>query len=95
MDVMLGYQGTNSVDAQGPTPGVAGGSWLTLDSPLEPFRNFQDASKALTSHDVVNIEKIGYTYEVPSHLLDPGPVSPCPILATSGVNRGAVAGSFV
>ena len=31
------YPGTNSVDSQGPTPGVAGGTWLTLDSPLDPF----------------------------------------------------------
>lgn len=31
------YPGTNSVDAQGPTPGVPGNTWLTLDSPLAPF----------------------------------------------------------
>lgn len=34
----VGYPGTNSVDAQGPTPGVTGGSWLTLDTPLDPFK---------------------------------------------------------
>lgn len=31
------YPGTNSVDGQGPTPGVPGNTWLTLDSPLTPF----------------------------------------------------------
>lgn len=31
------YPGTNSVDAQGPTPGVAGGTWLSLKTPLDPF----------------------------------------------------------
>lgn len=37
VDIIPGYPGTNSVDSQGPTPGVAGGSWLTMDSPLAPF----------------------------------------------------------
>jgi len=32
------YPGTNSVDAQGPTPGVPGNTWLTLESPLTPFK---------------------------------------------------------
>ncbi|RYP23804.1 hypothetical protein DL765_000881 [Monosporascus sp. GIB2] len=31
------YPGTNSVDNQGPTPGVAANTWLDMDSPLEPF----------------------------------------------------------
>ena len=31
------YPGTNSVDAQGPTPGVSGNKWLSLESPLDPF----------------------------------------------------------
>lgn len=42
------YPGTNSVDAQGPTPGVAGGTWLSLDSPLDPFLQ-PDSSVAMTS----------------------------------------------
>src|SRR5215469_1822763 len=37
-DIIEGYPGTNSVDSQGPTPGVAGGTWLTLKSPLDPFK---------------------------------------------------------
>jgi tyrosinase len=31
------YPGTNSIDAQGPTPGVPGNTWLSLESPLDPF----------------------------------------------------------
>jgi tyrosinase len=37
-DIIEGYPGTNSVDNQGPTPGVPGGTWLTLKSPLNPFK---------------------------------------------------------
>jgi tyrosinase len=37
LEIIKGYPGTNSVDAQGPTPGVAANSWLDMDSPLDPF----------------------------------------------------------
>lgn len=43
------YTGTNSVDAQGPTPGVPGNKWLTLDHPLDPFMNPLNNSVPLTS----------------------------------------------
>jgi tyrosinase len=33
------YPGTNSVDNQGPTPGTPGGTWLNLNTPLNPFTN--------------------------------------------------------
>lgn len=96
LEVIPGYPGTNSVDSQGPTPGVAGGTWLSLDSPLPPIRNFKDPSKPLASRDVVNIEAMGYTYKVPNRLImAPHPQPAAPILATGGVNRGAIAGSFV
>lgn len=36
------YPGTNSVDSQGPTPGISGNTWLTLDTPLDPFRENGD-----------------------------------------------------
>lgn len=42
------YPGTNSVDSQGPTPGTPGGSWLTLDSPLDPFTD--EKGRPLTSN---------------------------------------------
>jgi tyrosinase len=38
LDIIHGYPGTNSVDNQGPTPGVAGGTWLGMESPLAPFK---------------------------------------------------------
>jgi tyrosinase len=37
LEVIPEYPGTNSVDLQGPTPGVPGNTWLTMDSPLDPF----------------------------------------------------------
>lgn len=96
LDIIPGYPGTNSVDAQGPTPGVAGGTWLSMDSPLTPFTSSRDPKRPLTSRDMVNIEAIGYTYEVLNRVKGPLPVpKAAPILATSGVNRGAIAGSFV
>lgn len=36
-EIIPHYPGTNSVDNQGPTPGIPGGTWLTLDTPLAPF----------------------------------------------------------
>lgn len=55
-----------------------------------------DPSKPLTSRDVVNIEAMRYTYEVPDRLvMAPHPRPVVPILATGGVNRGAIAVSFV
>jgi len=39
LDIIPEYPGTNSVDSQGPTPGVPGNVWLTVDSPLAPFKN--------------------------------------------------------
>jgi len=55
------YPGTNSVDSQGPTPGIAGGSWLTLDTELAPF--LKGSGKPMTSKDVINIRKLGYDYD--------------------------------
>jgi len=37
LDIIDGYPGTNSVDNQGPTPGVPGNTWLDMDTPLQPF----------------------------------------------------------
>ncbi|KAI1175944.1 tyrosinase [Nemania sp. FL0916] len=64
LKIDAGWPGTNSVDYQGPTPGVTGGTWLTMESPLAPF-TFDDteSGRALTSNDVVNIEEqLGYWY---------------------------------
>ena len=37
LNVISKYAGTNSFNNQGPTPGILGGSWLDLDTPLNPF----------------------------------------------------------
>jgi tyrosinase len=61
LDVMPEYPGTNTVDSQGPTPGMVPNSWLTLESPLAPFRKAD--GKPYSSLDCVNIEnQLGYTY---------------------------------
>lgn len=103
LEIIRGYPGTNSVDAQGPTPGVAGGTWLSLDSPLDPFTRPGPGpgpgspAAPLTSRDVVDVEALGYTYQQPGHgrLRAPAPAAAAPILALDGVNRAAIGGSFV
>jgi tyrosinase len=101
LSVIPEYPGTNSVDNQGPTPGVAGGTWLGLDSPLAPFR--KDDGGYYSSLDCIDSEgQLGVTYGPGS--LQPGvamagmaapAVKPAKVLAVSGVNRGAVRGSFL
>ncbi|KAJ1328948.1 tyrosinase [Microdochium nivale] len=98
------YPGTNSVDAQGPTPGVAGGTWLTLDSPLAPFKRAGSATEYITSRDVTNIKKLGYSYDYSGELLpavfplipyDGFYNQPAPVLEISHINRSRIGGSFV
>src|SRR5262249_10563444 len=101
LDIIAGYPGTNSVDSQGPTPGTAPNSWLTLESPLDPFRLKKDGTeRAYTSLDCINIEKqLGYTY-------GPGSLESQAVLAlrrdepgktvhVRGINRGRIRGSFL
>ncbi len=38
LEIIPGYPGTNSVDAQGPTPGTPANVWLGMDTPLDPFK---------------------------------------------------------
>ena len=38
LEIIPEYPGTNSVDSQGPTPGVLPNTWLNMESPLDPFR---------------------------------------------------------
>lgn len=108
LEIIPQYPGTNSVDSQGPTPGVAGNVWLTMDSPLMPF---VDASgQVVVSKDVVNIEKqLNYTYtqgslDQPSWPpLSASQTSPLQapegysnqVLTVTGANKAAVAGSFL
>ncbi|WP_218511878.1 tyrosinase family protein [Variovorax sp. dw_308] len=88
LSIIARYPGTNSVDNQGPTPGVAPNSWLTLESPLDPFRLADAAAeRAYTSLDCINIEaQLGYTY-------GPGsvPALPPPALTAAEPGKEAVA----
>lgn len=109
LDIIPQYPGTNSVDSQGPTPGVPGNAWLSMASPLMPF---MDASgKVAVSSDVVNIEKqLNYTYTIGSldqaewpsvarasaqKMLDVTDGGSGRVLVVTGANKAAVSGSFL
>ncbi|WP_232443686.1 tyrosinase family protein [Burkholderia ubonensis] len=105
LDVIAEYPGTNSVDAQGPTPGTVPNSWLTLESPLDPFKKGKNGKqRAYTSLDCINIEEqLGYTYG-PGSLEDlpkPQLAAAVPagnsskVLRVSGINRAPIRGSFL
>ena len=105
LDIIPQYPGTNSVDSQGPTPGTAANSWLTLDSPLDPFKlTERGKERPYTSQDCINIEtQLGYTYGPGS--LEPPPVAAAVIAAVTtssprtisvrGLNRARIRGSFL
>lgn len=111
LEILAEYPGTNSVDSQGPTPGVVPNSWLTLDSPLDPFTLVDDAGneRAYTSRDCINIEEqMHYTYEPDQDDGEPfvaSAAADAPVRSTagharrtavvSGVNRAPVRGSFL
>ena len=38
VEIIPEYPGTSPVDDQGPTPGIAAHSWLTITTPLHPFK---------------------------------------------------------
>lgn len=58
-DIIDGYPGTNSVDAQGPTPGIAGGVWLTLDTALAPFTR-EDLGLNLDGQNTVVTSRVSF-----------------------------------
>jgi tyrosinase len=102
LEIIPEYPGTNSVDNQGPTPGSAPNSWLTLESPLDPFRR-KDGGKerAYTSLDCINVEtQLGYTYG-PGSLEDHAELatlrsdSEAKVIRVSGINRARIRGSFL
>ena len=100
LEIIEGYPGTNSVDGQGATPGVAPNSWLNLDSPLAPFRH-PDGQPFLSS-ECIDIEQLGYTYG-PGSLEEPtrsvagatAPETPQQVIAVRGLNRASIRGSFL
>ena len=107
LEIIEQYPGTNSVDNQGPTPGVAPNSWLTLASPLDPFKKPEGGKeRTFTSLDCINIEKqLGYTYG-PGSLegqaavaalaaAAPAPGHSTKVVRVAGINRSAIRGSFL
>jgi tyrosinase len=100
LTIITGYPGTNSSDSQGPTPGIAPGTSLSLDTPLNPFLK-DEFGNVYTSRDCINIEKqLGYTYAPGS--FDQGPdlqelTSSFDItkLTARGIDRALFQGSFV
>jgi len=101
LEIIAGYPGTNSVDNQGPTPGVTPNSWLGVESPLDPFKKADGTPYATV--DVVNIERqLGYTYgpgsfDGAAHTSAVLAMAAAPVrrIHVSGINRGAIRGSFV
>lgn len=89
------------MDNQGPTPGVSANSWLTLESPLDPFRlKNAGGERAYTSLDCINIERqLSYTYgdgsfpTLPSSLADPAMSTK--VIRVAGINRARIRGSFL
>jgi tyrosinase len=102
LEVIQEYPGTNSADSQGATPGIVPNSWLTLESPLNPFK--RNGGTRYTSRDSINIEKqLGYTYG-PGSLDEPAarraafalePGQSTRKIRVSGLNRATIRGSFL
>ena len=97
--IIAEYPGTNTIDNQGPTPGMVPNSWLTLETPLNPFKTA--GGKVFTSLDCINIEKqLGYTYG-PGSLDDKAAVAAARTIEStkavrvSGLNRAGIRGSFL
>jgi tyrosinase len=104
LDIIKNFAGTSASDSQGPTPGIAPGTPLSLQTQLNPFK--QANGEAFTSADCVNIERqLGYTYAPGSF---DRPVATSDGLAdsveraaegkklhVSGINRSEFQGSFI
>lgn len=104
LEIIPEYPGTNTVDSQGPTPGMAPNSWLSLESPLAPFRKVENGvERTFTSLDCINIEtQFGFTYgpgSLDSHAkvnaLAVTPAIPARTIKVSRINRAPIRGSFM
>ena len=104
LDIIAEYPGTNSVDSQNPTPGIAPNSWLDLGTALNPFTRTVNGQEApYTSRDCINIAKqLGFTYSTGSLDDENDAVAalaeesaPSKIVAVSGINRAPIRGSFL
>jgi len=104
LEIMEHYPGTNSIDSQGPTPGETPNSWLTLKTPLDPFKKYEHGKeRTYTSLDCINIEKqLGFTYGPGSLEEQPMPQTEALVpghstrmIRVSGINRASIRGSFL
>lgn len=102
LDIIPEYPGTNTVDSQGPTPGMVPNSWLTLESPLNPFK--KENGDTFNSLDCINIEKqLGFTYSIGSldtpatdkALLASRAADYSKLIKVSNINRAPIRGSFL
>lgn len=104
LEIIAEYPGTNTIDSQGPTPGFAPNSWLTLESPLAPFKlNDNGTERPYISLDCINIEsQLGYTYgkgsldeyATPNLTAKKQDDFDSKVLKVSKINRGSINGSF-
>lgn len=105
LKIMERYPGTNSADSQGATPGIAPNTWLSMDTPLEPFSwMVEGETRDITGKDVFHIEKqLGYEYgpgsldelaDATPEQLDSAEASE-PKLHVTGIDRGSIRGSFL
>lgn len=100
LEIIPEYPGTNTIDNQGPTPGFAPNTWLTLDSPLEPFK--KNPTDYYNSNDCVNIEtQLGYTYSQGSmddhanlFMAEKKDDFPSKVIKVSKINKAPIRGSF-
>lgn len=99
LEIIHGYPGTNSVDSQGPTPGVAPNAWLDENSPLDPFRK-ADGSPWRT-RDCADIHALGYDYEntsvneLDTEAGDRVSTDTGAVIQVSGIDRTKIKGSFL
>ncbi|QPC80392.1 hypothetical protein HYE68_011144 [Fusarium pseudograminearum] len=96
LEIMKGYPGTQLIKRGKATAN------FTMDFPLAPFIiNDKDTGKKrdMTSNDVVDISRLGYTYTEPGlhlNLMTPAQrFVDAPKLKISGINRAKIPGSFI
>lgn len=102
LEIFPEYPGTNTVDNQGPTPGMAPNSWLDLETPLNPFKKMEDGEeRTYNSLDCINIERqLGLTYSVGSLEDSLSAKSftaeePVKVIKVSRINKAPIKGSFM
>ncbi|KAF3189688.1 hypothetical protein TWF225_002823 [Orbilia oligospora] len=70
VNIIPEYPGTSPVDYQGPTPGIAAHEWLTIDTPLYPFKIPENdwsgrGGQYWTSREISHLDLLPYRYDKP------------------------------